>query len=253
MAVPTCFKEEGESVVFTGKYMEIYIPELLFEKNMSEFIGKSVRTIGVFNFRVYGSEDKSGNPPIQAYRFASRIMTKPSGFHYANLPELTNQSDVGDDSDSKYVVLEYFNGDLFIESISAIKADENVSDIVQLIHAGKIPRNLGYDEILGLELSTMKFNGASLRVTATVLEAIISEICRDNKDIRRPFRYRAGSDAKVGMDEYIPINIKNLPNINSTFTSLSFENINYSLTTSINSNKYNRKELESPIEQTIKY
>lgn len=79
-------------------------------------------------------------------------------------------------------------------------------------------------------------------------------MCRSSKDESIPFRKEiAKPNSKANQYSYKPINIKKLPSINSTFTSLAFEDINASIISSIRKTKDGEEENISPVEQVIKY
>jgi len=79
-------------------------------------------------------------------------------------------------------------------------------------------------------------------------------LCRDKKDLTQPFRKEIGKDkAGITQYDYENINLKRLPPLSSTFTAITFEDMNQSLISSIKKNRNGEKEVDSPIEKTIKY
>ena len=110
-----------------------------------------------------------------------------------------------------------------------------------------------YEKIFKMELDNCNFNGVSLGVPAVTMEMVISEIYRSKNDLSKPFRFAIGKNPKLSQLDYKAINIKQIPSFSSTFASVTFEDINYSLVSSINRTKYEKEETYSPIEETIKY
>lgn len=241
-------KEVGDEVVFDGAYMEVYIPKYYFEKGVANREGNIINTIGIFNFKIFSSEDKKDNAPIHMFNFSSFISTKPTDSYNTKITNLTENS-----GEMDYTVLRYFKGDLFLTSVNLIQKSDNTVTFINLLNAGKLPTNIPYHKVITTELSNLEFNGVNLKVPATVLELIISEIYRDKNDLTKAFRYRAGSSENVSMYDYKPVNIKNIATFNSTFTGITFEDLDYNITASVNKARQGKKEAISPVEKTIKY
>jgi hypothetical protein len=242
------FKEEKDQVIFTGNYMEVYIPRFYFDNEISRFFGDKVETLGVFNFKVFSSDAKKDKADIHTFKFPSFLVTKPTSNDFQELENLVDGSD-----ETSFAVLKYYKGDIFIDNVNVQQKSDNTILFIGLLHSGKLPNTIPYDEVLGLELDNTSFNGVNLNVSSTVLELIISEIYRDKADLSRSFRFKAGKAGKVSMHDYKAINIKQISTFNSTFTGVTFEDIDYNLVASVNKTRYNKKESESPIEKTIKY
>jgi hypothetical protein len=242
------FKEEKDHVIFTGNYMEVYIPRFYFDNEISRFLGDKVETLGVFNFKVFSSDTKKDKAELHTFKFPSFLITKPTSSEYEELEDLIEESD-----ENSFAVLKYYKGDIFIDNVNVQQKSDNTILFIGLLHSGKLPNSIPYDEVLQLELENTAFNGVNLNVSSTVLELIISEIYRDKNDLSKSFRFKAGSAGKVSMHDYRPINIKQISTFNSTFTGVTFEDIDYNLVASVNKTRYNKKESESPIEKTIKY
>jgi len=242
------FQEKDDQVIFTGAYMEVYVPRFYFDNGISVLIGDKIETLGIFNFKVFSSEEKKNKAELHTFKFPSFILTEPTSTNYQEIQDLIEESD-----DKSFAVLKYYKNDIFIDNINVTKKSEYTQLFINLLHSGKLPNTIPYDEILGLEMESTNFNGVNLNVPATVMELIISEIYRDKKDLTKPFRFKAGKSGKVSMYDYKPINIKQISTFNSTFTGVTFEDIDYNLTASVNKTRYKKKEAISPIEKTIKY
>ena len=241
-------KEVGDQVIFTGAYMEVYLPKFYFEKGVAITRGVEIETLGIFNFRVFSSDEKKDKSPIRTFSFPSVIATKPSSSYNANIPNLVEESE-----ESEFTVLKYYKGDVFIVNVNTTQKSDNVQMFIDLLNAGRLPKTIPYDKILELEIMNTVFNGVKLNVPGTVMELIISEIYRDKKDLSKSFRFRAGSGEKVSMYDYKAVNMKSIPTFNSTFTAITFEDIDYNLTASVNKARKGTKEAISPIEKTIKF
>ena len=47
------FKIDGDTLRFTGQYMEMYIPKYYFDKAWAEQIGDNYKVFGLVNIRVF--------------------------------------------------------------------------------------------------------------------------------------------------------------------------------------------------------
>lgn len=242
------FQEKGDKVIFTGGYMEVYIPRYYFDNEICRFIGDKIETLGMFNFRVFSSEAKKDKSPLHTFKFPSFLVTKPTSTDYEEIEDLIDESD-----ENSFAVLKYYKGDIFIDNVNVTQKSDYTMVFINLLHSGKLPNTIPYDKILELELENLAFNGVNLNVSATVLELIISEIYRERGNLAKSFRFKAGSSGKVSMHDYQTINIKSISNFNSTFTAVTFEDIDFALVSSVNKTRQNKKEAVSPIEKTIKY
>lgn len=239
--------EVGEEVLFKGGYMEVYLPKYYFEKNVSFREGDIIKTIGIFNFRIYDSEaDKGKKSEVHLYNFPSMLATRPTDTYNAVIKDLIPGS-----GEMQYTVLRYFMNDIFIVNTNIQKSSDNTITFVNLLNGGRLPGNLSYDDIIRTEMANLEFNGINLKVSATAMELIISEIYRDKQDLTKPFRFRAAEGANLY--DYKPVNIKQIATFNSTFTGITFEDIDYNITASVNKARQGKTEAESPIERTIKY
>lgn len=242
------FREEGDKCIFTGAYMEVYLPKYYFEKSVAQRLGSIIETIGIFNFRVFESEDRKDKAPLHTFNFPSLLATQPTDSYNKKITDL-----VEGQGDMEYTVLRYYKGDQFITNLNVTQKSDNTVMFINLLNTGKLPTLIPYNKVLETELANLEFNGVNLKVPATVMEMIISEIYRDKADLTRSFRFKAGSKGNVSMYDYKPVNIKSIATFNSTFTGVTFEDLDYNLTASVNKARQNKQEAISPIEKTIKY
>lgn len=243
----TFFSTDKDKVIFRGNYMEVYIPKYYFDSKVSSFMGQRIETFGVFNFKIFSSEEKKEVVPVHTFKFPSGIVTTPSNIEYGDLILIPGTPKVS------YAILKYFKNDVFIDNIWVAKKPPNINLFINLLHGGKLPTTLSYKDILKMEMDAQTVNGASLDVPSTVMELIISEIYRDKNNPSKPFRFKAGSSATASMVDYKMVNLKSIANFNSTFTALTFEDIDFAITASVNKTREDRPEAVSPIEKTIKY
>lgn len=243
----TCFQEKGNTVIFIGNYMEVYIPKNYFTSNIATFIADKVEIFGIFLFKIFKDEETKSGGSLHTYSLPTNFMTIPSNNYVSTLKLKDN---IREDT---YVVLQYRKGDIFIENEELLANSENVQKFIKLSHAGKIPNFIPYNKVLKLEYDNFLINDQLFEIPGVVFEVCQSEINRDINDISQPFRFKAGKKDDVDMNAYQPISIKNIPTFSSTFTAITFEDIDAALITSVNKTRYGKGEAESPIEKTIKY
>lgn len=246
MSIHDFFRVKGESLLFDGEICEVYLPKYYFDNDLAEKYGNVIKTFGIFNFRVFSKEEGKEKTKLHLNKFASPIHMTPTNVERVTL-------DLYGQGMEEYIVLKFFKNDTFINSLCVAKNAQDVLKFITIITAGKLPSNIPYDKVLEIWLNNLEINGTKLGVSSTILELVISEVYRDRKDISKPFRFRAGSSEKTNMLDYKSVNLKTVANNNSTFTSITFEDPDYAITTSINKLRYNEKETVSPIEKVIKY
>lgn len=246
MSIHDFFRVKGESLLFDGDICEVYIPRYFFENGLAEKYGNIIKTFGIFNFRVFSKEENKDKAKLHLNKFASPIHMTPTNIEKASL-------DLFGNGPEEYMVLTFYKNDTFINSLCVAKNAQDVLKFITVITAGKLPSNIPYDKVLEIWLNNLEINGTKLGVSSVIYELIISEVYRDRKDISKPFRFRAGKGDKVDMLDYKSVNLKTVVNYNNTFTSVTFEDPDYALTTSVNRLRYNEKETVSPIEKVIKY
>ena len=98
-------KKNGK-ILFTGTYMEVYIPEKLFKKSLNEFLGDRANIYGIFNFRI---GDKNGNitesSTLHTFNLPAMFITRPSSTEIKTM-QLKKEFD-----EEKYVIFKYYTGD----------------------------------------------------------------------------------------------------------------------------------------------
>lgn len=237
------FIKKDNSIIFNGNYMEVYIPYYYFENKMTNIFEDKINTLGIFLFRIYKDESKKDNAQMQVYKLPTVINLKPSNYRKDKLTINGTTMD--------YFILEFFKNDVFIDSTIIVQSSSIVNDLITFFHNGKLPTFLKYEDTFKLILNSILINKMKFKVPAVTFETMNSEINRNKSDISKPFRFAAADGANER--DYQPVSIKQIPNFNSTFSSVTFEDIDYQLIASVNRTKYKKEETLSPIEETIKY
>jgi hypothetical protein len=128
----------------------------------------------------------------------------------------------------------------------------NIELFIGLLFSGNVPPTIPYGQVVQIWHKNLQLNGQKLGVTSTILEIIISEIYRNKKKPEETFAKTIGKDPSVSEYAYSTANIREICARNSTFAALTFEDLDSMITSSLNINKYNKQETQSPIEKIIK-
>jgi hypothetical protein len=241
------FKQVKDTLFLDVPYAEVYLLNDYFDNKIASIEGNSVITLGLFSFGTFPNDlAKESDRVLRQLILPTSVQISFSRMYRA---EKQLKKELEPES---YTVLCLEKGDVFLNDINCIINTENAMKFINLLHGGKLPKDIPYDKILATYQEALSLNGASIDVPSLVLEFIISELYRSKVSFDRPFRMDAGK-GKSSMYEYKATSIKNLPSFNSTFTALSFEDINQSIVSSVERTRTGSDENISPVEKTIKY
>lgn len=240
------FAKDNENIIFTGKYMELYIPRYYIESKLCENIGDHFDILGVGLLRTF--KDIEGKHPnkLEVLNIPTIISTFPNTFEYQTL-DLRNNG-----NEEEYLVLKYYNKDIF-SPIHIVKRTEVFTMFLKTLRAGKVPSAIGYDDILSILMKSMALNGIDFPITQVIYEIIIMKIYRDKDKPEQPFGVTIGKNPKISPYDYITANAREITSYSSTFAALSFEDIDTMMINSINNAQENKKETTSPLEEIVKY
>jgi hypothetical protein len=83
------------------------------------------------------------------------------------------------------------------------------------------------------------------------IEIIVSEICRDPKDLSRPFRHRLRDEPDFNRNGWKIINIRLIPKFTSAFASLISGDPRGNLVSVISRQRQGKSQRPSPVEDAI--
>lgn len=237
--------QDGESIRFNGDILRIYIPKKYFEGNVAEYNGNELQTIGFFFFeiRTFSEDEKEKDGRFFIMKLPAKII-----FEFESKDSITKN--IRETGDIQYDVFTLNKGSLFCKNINVVQSAANAKNFIDLLHSGRFPAIVPYNEIINLYLDNLDINKLSLNSQSSVYEFMISELMRLKGNEKMPFR-KAINKPNVSQYDYMNINMKNIAFNNSTFNAIAFENIDKALITSIARDE-NEKENISPVEKTIK-
>lgn len=234
---------DGDNFIFTGNYLEMYIPAFYFESQLAENYGNALRVFGLFTIKV--SDDKKKGGQLETFNVPSIIYIFPSELEKQTL-QLINENEP-----EQYYVAKFYKGNKIMSNCIPQDAT-NVELFLDILFRGKIPKSIPYNQILEIWQKNLSINNVKLGVTSTILEVIISQIYRDKDKPEETFGRQLGKNPNKSKYAYKTAAIREICARNSTFAGLTFEDMDSMITSSLNINKYNKNESDSPVEKIIK-
>jgi hypothetical protein len=240
----TFLEQKDNQVVFTGYKLVIFIPKEYFKQEIAEEYGRKISTLGIFIMAYY--KDENAKPILYQMNLPENIF-----FTFSEQEDVKGKikKDFQEDSYTKYTL---FQNDLFIEKLTIESTYENTEKFVKLHYNAKIPKSVKYSDIHKLYLENMDTNDTDLKVPSSILEMMIGELARYKNNLEIPFR-KAIASKDISELDYTSISIKELARINSTFTGITSEDMDASITAAVAKAKTGGVELDTPIEPVIKY
>lgn len=244
----TELRRQGNSVVFEGDVLDIYIPSKSFDRKQAKYNGEYISTMGMFVFEIKTFSHIEKGMSGRFHR-----LTIPNSIDFQYTDSYKFKGKIEKYPNDEYVVFRLEKGDKFIANVFIQQVSSAVVDFIKALHGGSIPKSISYDEILGLYHNVLELNNVGLNAPSLVYELTIAEVCRSKKDQGNPFRVDVNKKPDMSRYDYVNINLNRLPMLNSTFAGLTFENMNDAIIKSLDRTETGGEEKASPIERTIRY
>ena len=230
---------------FIGNTCEIFIPSNYINTSnpdiaIAKELGDRVETMGLFWFLIDGKDWYELQLPLK-FEFQFSETKKETRKLQPHLPE------------EIYNVYILKRGDAFVYDILHKKDLDDLKKtfIGKILENGKMPSTTAYSDAFNILIKAMLATEfTSLGVSSVSLEFLVSELFRNKKNLREPFRKTYNGKNEY---EYKMVRITKVPELNSTFTSLIGEDINNQLVASILRKREGTPDRESPVEKIIKY
>ena len=236
------FKSDGKFIYCEAQYIEFYLPKYYFDEKFATDLGEMIRAIGIMNVGIFSNgkctEMKVLNVPTSVDIFVNdsedRLVKYPStGVEEACL------------------VLKYNKGDKVMNS-SVVEDSVNCENFVDMINKGKLPPIIPYGESIEVWKKNMELTGVNLGVPYVIYELILSAAYRYKKDQTQKFGKAAAENPGLSDYDYTMNRIREICQYTSTFTAVTYEDIDAMITTSLNRTKTKAPEAYSPVEDIIK-
>lgn len=248
MKVDFLEKKSDGKVIFTGSYMEIYVPEYFMSSGITQYEGDAIQTFFLLNYRYTKDPNVTdlSKEHLGTMSIPSEVVTKPSDTAKKNMQLGKNTKP------ENYTIMKYYHGDIVLMSLDVIQRVENVElYFMKLLSGAKIPSTVPYTEVCKQWLRCYEMNKINPGVSLSALGIFCSEVLRDPKDPTRSYRFVAG-EGNYDKTGYIAVNSRGITANTSTFSGLTSEDTNNKIVVAVNNTRYKRRESKSPIEKLIK-
>lgn len=221
--------EQKEASLVAKKDMAVLVPKELFEDSIAVVEETTVRTLGFINF-----VDKD-----------AKIM------YPLNIPVSISLNAYNSEETSKGKLILYEKGDIIIESLTYIKRVGDVNQFMKYLVGSKINVS-NPEDLVKLFMMSASMNGVKLAALPSVIEAIVAELVRWDKDETKSLRL-ALKDKKVKKTDFKTVSIKEICRLTSVFNAVSFEDIKKSLQSAVVMSRSDSEQIISPVEKVIHY
>ena len=240
------FKADGDFIYLDTQYCEFYIPMYYFDstsqsRKFAEDFGDTIKTLGIFNVGIFKdgklTDMKTLNIPTMITIYVSS----------SELREITLSN--GENTQCK--VIKYLKGAKIMGS-RIFEDDEYAKKYLNYITGGNLPNIIPYSKLLEMWRMNQKLNGVNFGVSSLYLELILATMYRNPKNLSEKFSTIASKEG-VGDYDYGTASIRQICQYTSTYTAVTYEDIDSMITTSLNRSRNGNNETESPVEQVIKF
>lgn len=233
--VPNFLKRDQEALLFNqeGEFI-FYVPEEYFTKNIATINGRYVTLLGILNYAIFDSKGKHGG--LKTFKFPTMFTCRPESIEKQKDVKLTQHLEAKD-----YRLLRFKKGDQVVTSVKVPEDVENSEKFYDLFLSGSLPTSIPYDRMQEYFLENIALNGAGYGMNIQLFGILVSEMCRDSKDVKKLFRHTNIKD----MTEYRTLNVKDIPKYVSPFTSVTSENWDESIMNAV----INKNTEYSPLEK----
>jgi hypothetical protein len=162
------FKQVGNSVVFLGNTLEIFVP-VSYQKHGVYDAGDEITVLGVFDMTVDGKEE--------GYYLPAKIVIQPSKVETVSV------------DDNRFFKLTLFQDDVFIKNTEIVR-DEYLAYIIfyEFVCGGNTPNFIKYDDTGFIFDVVSEVTGISFPTDHSVFEMIAAELHRDPDNVSKQWR-----------------------------------------------------------------
>ena len=236
------FKVDGDNVVLTSDYFEIYVPTSYFtDLNLAEDLGNMVNLFGLVPVGIFD------NGKLKQYA----TLNIPS-WHKYNVFEAEERAvNIAGMGDTACKVLKYYKGHQICGS-SILEDSANAQLFLRQITYGKVPPTIPYSSSIHVWRKNAKINAVNFGVPSVIQEVVLSCAYRYKKDPSMKYATAYGMNPKISEYDYEMAGIRRICQVTSTFSGITFESFDDMVTTSLNRAREHGTETESPLEILFK-
>lgn len=238
MELPNFLKIKDRSFVFANDgIFKFYIPEKYFTTKLADIQGEYVNLFGICTYALFDKNDKSIGK-LHNFNYPVSFLTKPDDIEIAKDIILTKNTEKQD-----YRILKYYKDGVIVVNYEISEDASNLDTFYRALQYGNIPNTVPYDELQEYFLKNIQLTGNGYNVSLQLIGVVFSELCRSMKNAEDPFRLSKSDD----MSAYRMVNIRDIPQNVSPFTSLTSERWDDAVINSI----ITRSNKESPLEKIM--
>jgi len=235
--IPPFLKRNKDALLYNSEgSLVFYIPEVYFERKYAIISGEYVNLLGVLDYAIYDKNGKTSG--LKQFRFPTVFLCKPSSIEKLRNTKLTVESEVQD-----YRLLKFMKGDEVVSSVKVPQMIDNVEEFYKLFTCGKLPTTIPYKELQNYFTESIALNGSNYGVTTQMFGFVISEMCRDPKDLSKPYRLTP-MKTETG---YTALSLKDIPKLISPYTAITSENWDEAVVSAI----INKNKVDTPMEKLL--
>ena len=238
------FKSDNKYIYLEAPYAEFYIPLYYFDASggIMQDMGDMLKGLGLFEVGFFENgnlkEMRTFNLPTWTeffvYDYEERSVQLP-----------------GSDNSTPCKVVKYLKGQKIMNA-GVIEDSSNAETFLNIILRGKLPTFLKYEDAIKVWRKNQELNSVYLGVPSVIQEMVLSNSYRYKEDQNKKFSNVIGKDDSISQFDYTMNNIRQICQYTSTFTALTFEDLDTMVTTSLNRTEQNVEEVHTPLEQLLK-
>lgn len=236
--IPKFLRRDGDSLLFnqSGEFI-FYVPEIYFDRGDAIIKGEYVNLLGIIDYAIFDENGKHG--PLRRFFFPTVFLCKPSRIEKQKNVKLKADSEIAD-----YRLLIFQKDDAVVVSTKVPQNIANVEDFYKIFLTGKLPTiTIPYGIMQDYFIESINLNGSDYGITLQMFGFVIGAVCRDPKDLTKPFRLTKFTDDT----SYKLINIRDVPKYVSPSVSITSENWDNGVIGAI----MHPTDVESPMEKLI--
>lgn len=237
------FRTDDQFIYLNDPYMEFYIPLDYFDetKKFAEDFSDYVNVLGIFTVGIF-KDGKISEYKTMKHPYMIKVYVYESETRTVSIPHV---------GDVRCKVI-CFNKDQKVMDAQLIRDAINALTYLNLITNGKVPHSVPYDKAAVLWQKNQEMNDVNFGVRPEVEETVLSLVYRKKGVLSEKFAKTFGSEQHTDPFNYDTADLRKVCQYASTFSSVTFEDIDTMITTSINRARNKIPEMYTPVEQTIK-
>ena len=236
------FRSDDRYIYLNAQYCEFYVPMSYFDSKWMVQLSDTIKGLGLFNIGIFENGELKN----------IRLLNLPTSVEFFVYDTERRTMNFKGEENVQCLVLKYIKDQKIMES-STIEDSSSSEMYLDIILKGKVPPSIPYTKVLNVWIKNQTLNKVSFGVPSAVLEMILAVCYRDKNNMEQKFSTVIGKDLNVSEWDYKMAKIREICQYASTFSAMTFEDINAMITTSVNRTREKRYEMESPVEKIIKY